>query len=93
MTPAAHLRHLCTLALLLLTASASAQPAPGDRPGLAVLPVATATGVPAGAGPTLAGLLVAGIDADRYALVERAQTAQLLEETRLQDTELSLIHI
>ena len=88
MTPAAHLRHLCTLALLLLTASASAQPAPSDRPGLAVLPVATATGVPAGAGPTLAGLLVAGIDADRYALVERAQTAQLLEETRLQDTEL-----
>ena len=71
-----------------LDQSPAATSAADARPRLAVLPVATAAGVPSGAGPTLAGLLVAGIDTRRYALVERARAAQLLEETRLQDTEL-----
>ena len=68
--------------------SSPTAPVTQTRPHLAVLPVATAAGVPPGAGPTLAGLLVAGIDTQRYALVERARAAQLLEETRLQDTDL-----
>lgn len=88
MTPAFCLRRGGALVLLLFTVSLAAQPAADPRPGLAVLPVVTAAGVPSGAGPTLAGLLVAGIDAERYALVERGRIAQLLEETRLQDTEL-----
>jgi|GEM_PF-2367798 len=88
MTVASRLQRGLAVVLLLLSVSGMAQPAADTRPGLAVLPVATAAGVPSGAGPTLAGLLVAGIDAERYALVERGRVAQLLEETRLQDTEL-----